>query len=78
MAATPSSTGIRMSISTTSGRYSHRCPDAGRPVGGLTDHLDVIGPLQQRPDARAHQVLVVDDQDADHGAGIGNGNTAST
>jgi hypothetical protein len=35
-------------------------------VGGLADHLDAVLRGQQRPKARAHERLVVGEQDADH------------
>ena len=36
-------------------------------VAGLGDHLDALGQRQQRADALAHQGLVVDQADTDHG-----------
>ena len=46
-----------------------RChADAGRPVGGLADHLDVRLGLEDHPEAHAEQGLVIDEQDPDHAA----------
>ena len=35
------------------------------PVVGLADHLDALGPGQHHPQPRAHERVVVDEEDAD-------------
>ena len=35
-------------------------------VGGLADHLEVVRAGEHHPQARAHERVVVDEQDADH------------
>ena len=59
--------GIRMSISTTSGRRSRASAHRLVAVGGLADHLDVGLGVEQRPEPGPHQRLVVGEHDADHG-----------
>ena len=59
--------GIRMSISTTSGRSRPTRATASSPSVGLAHHLDVGLGVEQEPDAGPHQCLVVGDHDADHG-----------
>ena len=68
VAGIPSMPGIRTSISTTSGCRADAMRDAGRPVAGLADHLDVRLGLQDQPEAHPEQGLVVDQQDPDHAA----------
>ena len=58
--------GIRMSISTTSGRGRAASADRLRAVGGLADHLDVGLGVEQRAEAGPDQCLVVGEQDPDH------------
>ena len=62
----PSTSGIRMSISTTSGRSARAMLDRLAAVGRLADDLDVGLGVEDHPEAVAHQGLVVGDQDADH------------
>jgi hypothetical protein len=38
------------------------------PVGGFADDLEVVLGVQDHPEARSHEGLVVGDEDADHGA----------
>src|SRR5262249_42623482 len=45
-----------------------RHADPGRPVGGLTGHLDVGLGVEDHPEAQAEQGLVIDEQDPDHPA----------
>ena len=61
----PSMTGIRMSMSTTSG--CGRCGelDAVAPSPASPDELEVGLGVDQHPDAGAEQRLVVDERDAD-------------
>ena len=66
VAASPSSSGIRMSISTTSGFDERRLTDRLEAVLGLGDDLDVALGLQDHPEAGAHELLVVGDEDPDH------------
>src|SRR5690606_12411179 len=37
-----------------------------RTDGGFGNNVDVVGPIEQRPKARAHERLVVDEHDANH------------
>src|SRR6202042_3352474 len=49
------------------------------PAGGrLTDHAEVRLGLQHHPQAPADELLVVDDQDADHGGPSPSGSLART
>ena len=66
VASMPSSTGIRMSISTTSGLVSSARATASSPVARLGDDLDVGLGVEDEPEAAAHERLVVGEQDADH------------
>ena len=65
VASRPSICGIRMSMSTTSGRVDVGHGDRLDPVGGLADDLEVVGGLDEDAEARAHERLVVRDQDSD-------------
>ena len=56
---------MRTSISTTSGRRARARVDGRAPVAGLADDLDARVARQHRAQAGAHQVVVVDEQDAD-------------
>jgi hypothetical protein len=47
-------------------------------VTGLADHRDVVLGVEQRPEARPHQVLVIGEQHPDHRAPSCNGNCART
>ena len=64
-ASTPSSLGIRRSISTTSGRWRAASRDRLLAVGRRGHRLDPRRGLQQRHQALADERLVVDDQHAD-------------
>ena len=65
VAARPSITGIRMSISTTSGRAARTTSTRLAPVGRLGDDLEVGLRVDEHADAGAEQRLVVDERDAD-------------
>ena len=54
-----------MSITITSGAALRGALDRLEAVGGLGDDLDVGLAVEDHAEARAHQRLVVDDQDAD-------------
>ena len=64
VASMPSITGMRMSISTTSGRVLAGQADRLGPVGGLGDDDDVASRLEHGPEPGAHHRLVVGDHDA--------------
>ena len=64
VAPAPSRTGIRRSMSTTSGAAAAQ-GEGLRAVGGLADDLDV-GSREQRHQTRADHGMVVDDQHPDH------------
>ncbi len=68
VASRPSIPGIRMSIRTTSGRVAVTRVDRLLAVGSLAHDLDVVLRLEQRPQPRAQQCLVVGQHDADHDA----------
>ncbi len=63
MASSPSISGIRMSIRTTSGRVRRTASMASAPLVASADHLDAVGG-QDHPEAGADQRLVVGDDDA--------------
>ena len=63
VASIPSSSGIRMSISTTVGSNRRRLLDRLQPGARLGDHLDVRLAGQQEPEARADHRLIVGDED---------------
>ena len=69
-ASRPDITGMRMSISTTSGLTCGISSTAWRAVAGLGDDFDALGQLEQGADALAHQGLVVDQADADHAGAL--------
>ena len=50
------------------GRVLRRGGDRLLAVAGLADHLDVVLQVEERPQALAHDRVVVGDQDADHAA----------
>ena len=52
-------------MSTTSGSQPLRAVDGLLAVGGLADDRDVVLGLEHHPKARAHERLVVGDEDAD-------------
>ena len=58
----PVHSGMRMSMSTTSGRLASGQLDRLPPVGRLADHLEVGLGLDQHPEAGPHERLVVGDQ----------------
>ena len=66
VASIPSSTGMRTSISTTSGRCSRAEPHRLGAVRGARDDGDVGLRVEQRREPRAHDLLVVGDERADH------------
>ena len=74
----PSSTGIRMSISTTSGRCSRHCCTASSPFAAVATTVMSSWVLEERREARADRLLVVCDQRADHGAASTVGSVMST
>ena len=61
----PSSSGMRMSMSTTSGRRRRTTLTAALAVGGLPDHAHVRLAVQDHPEAGAQQPLVVGDHHRD-------------
>ena len=68
VAARPSMPGIRMSMTTTSGRCDAGEVDRLRAVGGLADDLQVLAGVDQHPEGAAQERLVVGEEDADgHG-----------
>ena len=67
VAARPSSTGMRMSIRTTSGCRLADELDRRRAVVRLADDLEVRGRFDDRPESAAHEGFVVDDGNSDHG-----------
>ena len=66
VASTPSTPGISMSMSTTSGSSVAGQRHAGVAVAGGADHLDVGHRAQQVGDAAPDDGMVVDDEHADH------------
>ena len=66
VASMPSMTGMRMSIRTTSGVSSLRARHGLGAVACLADDLDPGFCLEDHPEARAHERLVVGEEDADH------------
>ena len=64
VASRPSSFGIWMSISTTSGCSRRVDRDRLLAVAGLADDLDVVLGLEDQPEAGSHQRLVVGEDDA--------------
>ena len=65
VAARPSTLGIRMSITTTSGSSCAGELDRGRAVVGLADDLDVVLGVEQHPQTGPEQRLVVGEHDTD-------------
>ena len=61
----PSIRGMRTSMSTTSGATRVATGDGLLAVVGLADDLDVGLRVEDHAEAAAHQLLVVDDDDAD-------------
>jgi hypothetical protein len=55
-----------------------RLLDGLTPVGCLSDHLDVVLALEDRPKAAAHERLVVNKQHADHRAVLATGSRTRT
>ena len=68
VAAIPSMTGIDRSISTTSGAAAAAISRACWPVRGLAGRLNVGGGFKEGDQAGPDEVVVVDDEDADHPA----------
>ena len=68
VAWSPSSSGMRMSMRTTSGRELAGAVERLGAVARLADDLDVVLGFEDHAKAAAHERLVVGDQDADHGA----------
>ena len=62
VASMPSSSGMRMSISTTSGCEPLGLLDRLQAVGGLADHVEVVLGVEDHPEPGAHERLVVGDQ----------------
>ena len=68
VASMPSSSGMRMSISTTVGRKRAAFSTASSPLRGLGDDLDVLLAAEQHAEAGPDHGLVVGDEHADaHG-----------
>ena len=65
VASIPSSSGMRMSISTTSGFSAPDLLDGVEAVGGLADDLEVVLGVEDHAEAGAHERLVVGDQQPD-------------
>ena len=65
VASSPSMPGIRMSMSTTSGPWAAACDTGRLAVGGLADHGDAVGGVEDDAESRADQLLVVDDEHPD-------------
>ena len=65
VASIPSSTGIRTSISTTSGARSPDLADRLGAVGRLAHNLQIILALQDQAEAHPQERLVIHQQDAD-------------
>ena len=65
VASIPSSSGMRMSISTTSGLSAADLLDGVEPVGGLAHDLEVVLGVEDHAEAGAHERLVVGDQQSD-------------
>ena len=63
-ASRPSMPGIRISMSTTSGRCGHR-GHARLAVGGLPHHGDAVGGVKDDAETGPDQFLVVDHEDPD-------------
>ena len=61
----PSISGMRMSMSTTSGSRPGGAVDGLHAVGALADDLDVGLGAEDHPEARADELLVVDQEDLD-------------
>src|SRR5450755_630395 len=66
-ASRPSIPGIRISISTTSGRWAVTAEIADSAFGGLTHHGDAVGGLEDDAEPGPDQLLVVDHEDPDRG-----------
>ena len=70
VASSPSTPGMRTSMSTTSGATPPTRSTASRAVARLADHLDVVAGVEDHPEALANERLVVGDRDPDaHDAG---------
>ena len=65
VASTPSMTGIRMSMSTTSGRSRRAASTAERPSAASPTTSKVGLRLQDHPEAGTQERLVVDDEQVD-------------
>ena len=78
VASIPSITGMRTSISTTSGRCSPLSRTASAPSAGARDDGDVGLRVEQRGKPGAHDLLVVGDERADHDAAPAMGRVTST
>ena len=64
VASMPSTSGMRTSISTTSGVAARPSATASRAVGGLADDLEVGLGVEDHAEAAAHERLVVGEHDA--------------
>ena len=69
VASIPSRRGIRTSITTTSAVTARSKPSAAGAVAGLADHRHVRLRVEHHAEAGPHQLLVVDEQDADASCG---------
>ena len=79
VAARPSIPGMRMSMSTTSGRCSRASATASLTVVCLADHDDVGLGVEQRAKAGPHERLIVGEDDRDHRVSrVGTGRWATT
>ena len=68
VASIPSSSGIWMSITTTSGPVSAMTCRASPAVGRGADHLHAFEGTEERDQTVAHDLVVVDDDDPDRGS----------
>ena len=66
VASMPSTRGMRMSISSTSGAHLSASQHGLLAVGGLADHLEVVLGVEQRGEPGPDQFLVVGQRDPDH------------
>ena len=60
----PEPSGSRTSMTTRSGSNRRACSIASATVPGLGDDLEVLAPVEQRDEALAHDLVVVDDEQA--------------
>ena len=76
VASMPFISGMRMSMSTTSGLKALRLLHRIGPVSGLANDLDALVGAENGLEAAAHEILVVHDEHAD-GIGLTHGSPPS-